>query len=280
MVHAITKAQIQEFETYLRMDERSASTIAKYTNAITDFYQFLPEDKSVTKEQLLAWKAYISGKYSASAVNVMISAANGFFEFVSWNELKIRQIRTQRQIFRDKERELTRTEYMRLLTEAQRQGNFRLFYLMQTLASTGIRISELKYITAETLKSGVATVDCKGKRRTVLIPKKLRKSLQSYCESANITGGPVFVTRDGNPVNRSNIWRELRKLSSAARVPPHKVFPHNFRHLFAVTFYRQQKDIAKLADLLGHASIDTTRIYIMESGAEHERQIERLGLVI
>ena len=280
MVHTLTMEQIHAFETSLRMNERSKSTIEKYANAVNHLYQFLPETKNVEKDCLIAWKSKISNVYSASAANVMISAVNGFFVFMSWNELKIKQIKTQRQIFRNQDRELSRNEYMRLLAEAQRCGNLRLYYLMQTLASTGIRISELRFITTDALKNGVATVDCKGKRRTVLIPKKLRKALRRYCDDAKITSGPVFVTKNGNPVDRSNVWRELQGLCAAARVDPHKVFPHNFRHLFAVMFYRQQKDIAKLADLLGHASINTTRIYIMESGAEHERQIERLGLVI
>ena len=280
MVHTLTIEQIHAFETSLRMNERSKSTIEKYANAVNALYQFLPETKNIDKECLIAWKNKISDVYSASAVNVMISAVNGFFVFMSWNELKIKQIKTQRQIFRNKDRELTKNEYMRLLAEAQRRGNLRLYYLMQTLASTGIRISELRFVTTDALKSGVAIVDCKGKRRTVLIPKKLRKALRRYCDDAKIISGPIFVTKNGNPVDRSNVWRELRNLCAAARVDSHKVFPHNFRHLFAVIFYRQQKDIAKLADLLGHASIDTTRIYIMESGAEHERQIERLGLVV
>ena len=280
MSYIITTEKIREFEKYLRLEERSASTARKYADAVTAFYDFLPPDKSVSRERLLRWKNELRDSRAASTVNVMISAVNSFFAFMSWNDLHTKQIRTQRRIYRDTNRELSRDEYIKLLNAAKNDGNRRLFYLMQTLGATGIRISELRFITVESLKNGRATVDCKGKRRGVLIPKRLRDALLNYCEAEGIVSGPVFVTKHGNPVNHSNIWRELRKLCSAARVAPHKVFPHNFRHLFAVTFYRQQKDIAKLADLLGHASIDTTRIYIMESGAEHERQIERLGLVV
>ena len=280
MTYIMTEEQMRMFEKHLRLEEHSASTILKYASAIRDFYDFLPPDKEVSKELLLEWKERISVDHAASTVNVMISAVNSFFAFLCWNDLHIRQIKTQRQIYRNKERELTRAEYMRLLNAARDSGNMRLFYLMQTLGATGIRISELRFISVEAITSGSATVDCKGKQRTVLLPKKLRKALRAYCEEAGIVSGPVFITKHGNPVNRSNIWRELQRLCSAAHVDPHKVFPHNFRHLFAVSFYKLEKDVAKLADILGHASIDTTRIYIMESGAEHERQMERLGLVV
>ena len=278
--YEMTSEQMKSYAEHLRMEECSESTVRKYDNALTALYGWLPEDKSVTKERLLAWKAEISEKNAASTVNVMISAVNSFFAFMSWDNLRVKQVKTQRRIYRDKDRELTKEEYMRLLNAARSKGNLRLYYLMQTLGSTGIRISELKYISVEALRSGSAVVDCKGKQRVVLIPKKLRKALLDYCKEAGIVSGSVFVTKRGNPVNRSNIWRELQALCAAARVKPHKVFPHNFRHLFAVSYYRMAKDVAKLADLLGHASIDTTRIYIMESGAEHERQMEKLGLVV
>ena len=278
--YTITKEQIQAYAENLHMEEHSESTVRKYANALTSFYEWLAEDKSVTKERLLLWKAEIGAKNAASTVNVMISAVNSFLAFMSWDNLRVKQVKTQRRIYRDKDRELTKSEYMRLLNAARNKGNLRLYYLMQTLGSTGIRVSELPYITLEALRNGSAVVDCKGKQRTVLIPKKLRKLLLSYCETAGIVSGSVFVTRSGKPLNRSNIWRELQGVCAAARVDARKVFPHNFRHLFAVTFYRMEKDIAKLADLLGHASINTTRIYIMESGAEHERRIEKLGLVV
>ena len=278
--YAMTREQIQAYAESLRMEERSESTVRKYASALTALYGRLPEDKSVTKERLLAWKAELSAKNAASTVNVMISAVNGFFAFLSWDALRVKQVKTQRRIYRDTDRELTKAEYMRLLNAARDKGNPRLYYLMQTLGSTGIRVSELRYVTVEALRTGSAVADCKGKRRVILIPKKLRKKLLAYCGERNIVSGPAFVTRNGKPLNRSNVWKELQRLCELAHVNRRKVFPHNFRHLFAVTFYRMEKDIAKLADVLGHASISTTRIYIMESGAEHERQIEKLGLIV
>ena len=280
MAYTITMEQIHAFETALKLEERCEATIQKYVNAVTRLYNFLADGKEVTKERLIDWKASLTGGLTASTVNVMISAVNAFFAFLSWAGLRVKQVKVQRKVYRDQTRELTKEEYRRLLDAAQKNGNRRLYCLMQTLASTGIRISELKYITVESLRIGSATVDCKGKQRVILLPAKLRKILRDYCDSEKITSGSVFVTRTGRPMNRSNIWKALRGLCTAARVNPCKVFPHNFRHLFAVTFYRQEKDVAKLADLLGHASVDTTRIYIMESGVEHERRINLLGLVV
>ena len=278
--YAMSNEQITAYGEALRLEERCEATVQKYLGAVTALYNFLPLAKTVTRELLLAWKAEISVRFSASAANVMISAVNRFCAFMSWSELRIKQIKVQRRIFRDCDRELTKAEYMRLLNAARAKGNPRLYWLMQTLASTGIRVSELRFITLESLQNGSAVVDCKGKRREILLPQKLREKLLAYCEKAGVKSGPVFVTRNGKPLNRSNIWRELQGLCAAAHVDARKVFPHNFRHLFAVTFYRMEKDIAKLADLLGHASINTTRIYIMESGAEHERRMEKLGLVV
>ena len=278
--YTMTNEQITFYGESLRLEERCEATVQKYVGAVTALFAFLPDGKIVTKESALAWKEEISGKLTASTVNVMISAANRFFAFMAWHDIRLKQIKTQRRIFRDRDRELTKTEYMRLLNAAWKNDNLRLYYLMQTLGSTGVRVSELRFITVEAVHAGKAVVDCKGKRREVLIPKKLRKRLLAYCEEAKITSGPVFVTKNGKPLNRSNIWKELQRLCDDASVDRRKVFPHNFRHLFAVTFYRMQKDIAKLADLLGHASVNTTRIYIMESGAEHERQLEKLGLVV
>ena len=278
--YTMTNEQISAYGEALRLEERCEATVQKYVGAVTALFLFLPAEKTVSREVLLAWKAEISAKFSASGANVMISAVNRFCAFMSWTDMRVRQLRIQRRIYRDRERELTKEEYKRLLSAAQSRGNLRLYYLMQTLASTGIRVSELRFVTVESLRSGNAVVDCKGKQRVVLIPKKLRKKLLAWCERAGVKFGPVFVTRNGKPLNRSNIWKELQGLCAAAHVHARKVFPHNFRHLFAVTFYRMEKDIAKLADLLGHASINTTRIYIMESGAEHERRIEKLDLVV
>ena len=278
--YAMTDEQITAYGANLRMEERCEATVQKYVSAVMALFLFLPPEKTVTRELLLAWKAEISARFSASGANVMISAVNRFCAFMSWSDLRIRQIKVQRRIFRDRDRELTKAEYMRLLNAARAKGNPRLYWLMQTLASTGIRVSELRFVSVESLHSGRAVVDCKGKQRVIMIPQKLREKLLAYCEKAGVKSGPVFVTRNGKPLNRSNIWKELQGLCAAAHVDARKVFPHNFRHLFAVSFYRAEKDIAKLADLLGHASINTTRIYIMESGAEHERRMEKLGLVV
>ena len=278
--YAMSNEQITAYGEALRLEERCEATVQKYLGAVTAFYNFLPLAKTVTRELLLAWKAEISVRFSASAANVMISAVNRFCAFMSWGDFRIKQIKVQRRIYRNQERELTKAEYMRLLNAARAKGNPRLYWIMQTLASTGIRVSELRFITLESLQNGSAVVDCKGKRREILIPQKLREKLLGYCEKAGVKSGPVFVTRNGKPLNRSNVCKELQGLCAAAHVNARKVFPHNFRHLFAVTFYRAEKDIAKLADLLGHASINTTRIYIMESGAEHERQMEKLGFVV
>ena len=277
--YMMTNEQIRFYEETLRLEERCEATVQKYIGAVKAFFAFLPENKAVFRETVLAWKEQIRDKFSASTVNVMLSDVNRFFACVSWN-ICVKQLKVQRRIFRDCEREMTKTEYMRLLNEAWKQGNLRLYHLMQTLGGTGIRISELRFITVESVRDGKAVVDCNGKRREILIPKNLREKLLAYCAGANITSGSVFVTKSGKPLNRSNVWKELQKLCAAAGVDRRKVFPHNFRHLFAVSFYRMEKNIAKLADLLGHASINTTRIYIMESGEEHERQLEKLGLVV
>ena len=276
----MTLEQIENYGKTLRLEERCGATAQKYIGAVTAFFGFLPEGKAVTRELALAWKAEISAKNAASTVNVMLSAVNRFFAFMSWDDIRMKRLKTQRRIFRDRDRELSKAEYLRLLDAARRRGNPRLYYLTQTLAATGIRVSELRFITVEALRNGSAVVDCKGKRRVILIPKNLRKKLMDYCKEANIVSDSVFVTRNGKPLNRSNIWKELQRLCEAARIDRRKVFPHNFRHLFAVSFYRMEKDIAKLADLLGHASVNTTRIYIMESGEEHERQMEKLGLIV
>ena len=272
--YAMTNEQIAAYGANLRMEERCEATVQKYLGAVMALFRFLPPEKTVTREILLAWKAEISARFSASGANVMISAVNRFCAFMSWGDLRIKQIKVQRRIFRDCERELTKAEYTRLLNAARAKGNLRLYWLMQTLASTGIRVSELRFVSVESLHSGRAIVDCKGKRRVVMIPQKLREKLLSYCAETGVQSGAVFVTRSGKPMNRSNIWRELQGLCAAACVDARKVFPHNFRHLFAVTFYRMEKDIAKLADLLGHASINTTRIYIRPVRKPVKRRVE------
>ena len=263
--YTMTKEQIQSYAESLRMEERSESTVQKYANALTAFYEWLGEDKGVTKERLLIWKAEISAKNAASTVNVMISAVNSFFAFMSWNALRVKQVKTQRRIYRDApaERGAGKGQSAPVLSHADARKH-RNPHLGTAVHHAGGAPNRKR--------------DRGLQRQTKNRPHS--QETAAYCETAGIVSGSVFVTKRGNPVNRSNIWKELRALCDAACVEPSKVFPHNFRHLFAVSYYRMAKDVAKLADLLGHASIDTTRIYIMESGAEHERQMEKLGLVV
>ena len=236
---------------------------------------------NVTKDDVTDWKNFlVESEYAVATINSMLTAVNGFFDFMGWKECRVRPLKRQRTIFSDEKKELTKSEYTRLLSAAEKKRSPRLYYILQTIAATGIRVSELSFITVESLKNGRSEVDCKGKRRVIIITKKLCRMLQRYCRQNGIDHGPVFVTKGGKPVNRSNIWSEMKQLCEAAGVAAEKVFPHNLRHLFARTFYRMEKDIAKLADLLGHANIETTRIYLMESGREHERRVARLGLVV
>ena len=260
MYHWMTQAEIQRFLAHLRREERSPGTLAKYRRDLLAFAARLPQGGRVDKEQVLAWKEEMARRYAPSTVNSMIAALNGFFAFQGWHGCRVKALRQQREIFREKARELDKGEYLALLAAARRRGSQRLYHVA--------------------LAAGRALVHCKGKRRAVLLPQKLCRALQGYCRARGITAGPVFVTRTGRPVDRSNLWREMQALCSRAGVEARKVFPHNFRHLFARAFYALDKDLAKLADLLGHASIETTRIYIMESGAEHKRQVERLGLIL
>ena len=280
MEHILTWEMVREYERHLRLAERSSGTIQKYLHDIRRFYQQLSRGKAVTKEMVIQYKENLAEQYAISTANAILVALNGLFSFLGWFDCRVKPFKQQRCIFRDKERELSEREYLSLLKAAKRKGNQRLFYIMETLCNTGIRISELQFITAEAVRTGTAVVNCKGKQRKVLLPQKLRKELQNYCKKNKITSGAVFITRTGKPISRSNVWGEMKRLCKAACVEAKKVFPHNFRHLFAVSFYRLEKDIAKLADLLGHASIETTRIYVMESAESHIRQIERMRLYI
>ena len=280
MEHILTLEMVQNYEKHLHLEERSEGTVRKYIHDIKHFYEFLGQEKVFTKETVIQYKELLGSQYAVSTANSMLVALNGLFAFLGWYDCRIKPFKQQRSIFRDKERELSEKEYLRLLRAAKQMGNQRLFYIMETLCNTGIRISELQFITAEAVRTGTAVVNGKGKQRKVLLPPKLRQELQKYCQKNKITSGAIFITRTGNPITRSNVWAEMKRLCRSAGVAAKKVFPHNFRHLFAVSFYRLEKDIAKLADLLGHASIETTRIYVMESVESHIRQIERMHLYI
>ena len=278
MDNIITTDCIDRYCLSLLADERAAGTISKYRRDLTAFARWL-DGRAVTKESATAWKACLLNRdYAPRTINSMLAALNSFFRFMDWN-IKVRFLKVQRQIFRDSSRELTKEEYDRLLTAARESGQERLALIMETLCATGIRVSELRYITVEAALAGRATITLKGKIRTILLPAKLCRKLVKYARKQKTASGEIFLTKSGRPITRRQVWFELKRLCKAAGVEPTKVFPHNLRHLFATTFYRAQRDIVRLADMLGHSSIDTTRIYLMVSGAEQQRQLDRLGLV-
>ena len=269
---------IQDFKNYLREEEKSKSTIEKYIRDITALMMWLG-GRTADKTAILEYKEKIKEEYAARSVNSIISSMNSFFDFVGWRECKVKLLKIQKQIFADESKELRKDECERLLKAALDSKNERLYYLMQTICATGIRVSELKYITVEAVGLRQAKINCKGKERIVLLPGKLCGLLRKYIKKNKIASGSVFVTKNGRPLDRSNIWADMKKMCELAGVAKEKVFPHNLRHLFARTFYSIDKDIAHLADILGHTSVNTTRIYIMESGETHRRQIEKMHLL-
>ncbi len=277
-MRAINEDIINKFKLYLYEEEKSDNTIDKYMRDIRFFHEWL-DGREIDKPMILEYKKELCKKYAPQSVNSTLSALNALFTFMNWNELRVKTLKIQREVFIDKEKELTKAEYEKLLMAAKAKKDDRLYYLMQTIGSTGMRISELKYVTCEAIRAGQAVINCKGKIRQVFLPKQLCKMLKAYIKRLRIKSGPVFVTRSGRPLDRSNIWHMLKRLCKIAGVAESKVFPHNFRHLFARTFYSVQRDIVRLADLLGHSNINTTRIYTIESGAVHMMQIQKLGLL-
>lgn len=276
----LTEKQIVAFSIYLKREEKTRNTIEKYMRDVRGFAKYI-RDAEITKERVIDYKnKLIAENYALRSVNSMLASLNSLFAFLSWEDLRVKSIRFQQQIYCQKEKELSRAEYIRLVKTAKQKGNERLNLLIQTICATGIRVSELQYITVESLKSGVAVVSLKGKTRSVFIVHELQRKLLRYVAEHNITMGPIVITKTGKPMNRSNIWREMKKLCEDAGVNTQKVFPHNLRHLFARTFYRIEKDIAKLADILGHTSINTTRIYIIATSDEHRQQMESMQLLI
>ena len=274
----ITDKIIEDFKMFLYEEERSNNTIEKYMRDVRFFRKWLKE-RSVEKSVVIEYKKELCQRYAVKSVNSMLSSINAFFVFMGWYDLKVKTLKIQRRIFADKSKELTKAEYERLLIAAQNRKNERLYYLMQTVASTGLRVSEIKYVTCEAVMQGQAVINCKGKIRQIFLPKKLCQMLKQYIKSRNIKSGSVFITRGGKPLDRCAIWKMLKDLCESAGVSKDKVFPHNFRHLFARTFYSLQKDIVRLADILGHSSVETTRLYTMESGTEHIKQLQKLGLL-
>ena len=280
MGHILTAAEIARFREELGRMERSLATIDKYTRDLRAFYRWLPEGKRVDKEAVMAYKAHLCGGYAPASVNSMLAALRTFFRWAGWTECDVKLLRLQRRVFGEKERELSREEYQRLFRAAEEQGKGRLSLLLQIMAATGVRVSEVRYITVEAAEAGKAEISLKGKIRVVLLPGKLCRKLLKHARREGIASGPVIRTRSGRPMGRKEIWAQMKGLCGAAGVEVKKVFPHNLRHLFARTFYNVQKDIVKLADLLGHSSVNTTRIYLLSSGEEHLKGLERLGLVV
>ena len=275
----VTPAKIEAFAQHLRDQERSAATIEKYVHDVRALAAFL-NGREISKGLLLEWKEALIEAYAPASVNTMLAAANRFLGFCGLNELQLRKLKIQKTLFLSEEKELTRAEYVRLVQAAERQENARLSLVIQTICATGIRVSELRFITAEAVQSGQAEVSNKDKRRAVFLPDKLRKLLRAYLQKQRITAGAVFLSKNGRPLDRSNVWRDMKALCESAGVAPGKVFPHNLRHLFARTFYALEKDLSRLADILGHSSVNTTRIYTAESGAVHARLLGRLNLVV
>lgn len=276
----LTSEAIQNFKKYLKEEEKSKNTIEKYMRDVWEFTTYM-NGEEITKESVIAYKdKLISKNYAVRSINSMLASLNSLFSFLNWMDCRVKSIKLQRQIYCPEEKELTKAEYMRLVNTAKQKGNERLNLILQTICGTGIRVSELQYITVEAVKNGEAVVSLKGKTRTVFLVKELKKKLLRYTAEQNISSGSVFITRTGKPISRTNIWREMKGLCEQTDVNPQKVFPHNLRHLFARVFYGIEKDIAKLADILGHSSINTTRIYIISTGNEHRRRMENMRLII
>lgn len=273
------KSSLKRFAEYLREREKSPATLQKYLRDVRGFLDFAA-GRRIGKSDVMEYKEYLAQRYAVTSANSMLAALNSYFRFCRRDELCVRQFRLQKSAYRDAGRELTREEYGRLVRAAEQGRGKRLSLVVQTICGTGIRVSELAFITVEAARRGEATVSCKGKTRRIFIVRALQKKLIGYAAEQGIARGPVFVTRGGKPVDRSNIWREMKSLCRRAGVAPEKVFPHNLRHLFARTFYGLEKDIAKLADILGHSSINTTRIYIITTGEEHRRRMENMHLII
>ena len=279
MERKLEAADIAAFRQHLLEEERETATIEKYLRDVSGFAAWIGE-KPVTKETVTRWKEQLAlSGCKPVTVNGKISAVNKFFAFLGWADCRVKYLKIQRRMFRNTERELTKDEYSRLVETAQSLGRERLSLLIETICATGIRVSEVRYITIESIQSGRADIALKGKIRTILLPGKLCRKLLKYARKKKIASGEIFLTRSGQGLSRRQIWAEMKAICARAGVEKTKVFPHNLRHLFARTFYRACRDVARLADVLGHSSIETTRIYLISSGVEHARQLERLGLI-
>ena len=277
----LTPQLIEDYLRRLAEDERGAATIDKYRRDLLRFYEFLPPDKAVDKAVVLSWKEQlVARKYASSSVNVMLASVNGLLTFAGRPEWRAKFLKRQRAAFCDERRELRRAEYEKLVETARREKKTRLTLMMETICSTGIRVSELAFVTVEAVRAGLAELMLKGKCRRILFPAALVRKLSRYAAERRIARGPIFTDKTGSPVSRHRVWYEMKKLGARAGVAASKVFPHNLRHLFARTFYALERDLSKLADLLGHSSVETTRLYIITAGVEHLRQLDKMKLVI
>lgn len=279
MNNCITKEHLENYRKFLRKEERSPGTIEKYGRDLQAFCRFV-DGEAVTKEQASLWKEHLLAQgYASVTINSMLSAVNGFFSFMGWHEYRVKFLRVQRRLFREPARELSRGEYAQLLAAARERRQGRLALLMEAICATGIRVSEVRYLTLEAARKGRAEIALKGKIRTILLPSRLCRKLIGYAKEQRIVKGPLFLTKNGRSLSRCQIWQEMKRLCEKAGVKATKVFPHNLRHLFATVFYRASRDIVQLADILGHSSIETTRIYLVSTGKEHVNRLNRLGLV-
>ena len=272
---SLNHQQLQEFQCALYSDEKSSATIRKYRHDVEVFFQYA-QGRPVTKELVVSYKHYLLERYAVSSANTMLASLNRFFAWAGIPELRVKTVKCQRSIFSG-EKELTKKEYLHLLNAAQKQKKFWLRLVMETICDTGIRVSELRHITVEAVRRGTAKITCKGKHRRVLLPQKLCTRLKTYCKGRKIASGPIFVTKNGTALDRSNIWSAMKKLCVECGMSAEKVFPHNLRHLFARTFLTIEKDITKLADILGHTNVNTTRLYTISGGAEHRRRLNQLA---
>ena len=277
-MNEITKRTIDTYKNYLIEEEKSSVTIEKYIRDINAFAEW-SDGREITKTLVLEYKDILVQQYAPASVNSVLSSLNGYFNYIERYDLKVKNLKVQRQIFCKSEKELTKAEYERLLKAAKSKKNERLYLIMQTICATGIRVGELKYIDTTSVMTGQAQVRLKGKIRIVILPRELCALLKKYIKGKHITSGSVFVTRKGQPVDRHSIWKSMKQLCESAGVSKDKVFPHNLRHLFARTYYSLQKDIVRLADILGHSNVNTTRIYTIEDGSTHRKQLQRMGLV-
>lgn len=277
--YVLSAALIANYADNLRDLERSENTVKQYIGHLQSLMGWL-NGRAITKQELIRWKRHLTERYAATTVNAMLAAVNGFLRFVGWNDMIVKLLKVQKALFCDERRQMECEEYKRLVRAASNRGDTRLSLLLQTICSTGIRVSELRFITVEAVRRGKTEVSNKGKRRMIILPDKLCRVLKQYAQKRGISSGAIFMSRTGKPLDRSNIWRAMKSLCAEANVDPSKTFPHNLRHLFARKFYAQEKDTYRLADILGHTSVNTTRIYTVENGLTHARLMNSLNLVL